>query len=193
MDLPEASTSRINKDAAAHLRDALSKVDQLLEEEEQNIAKRAQKRSSGKAPPADLPPAKACSACRKAKNKCGGSVGEGACSRCLNLSIECVFPRDRTRGPKKRLSKCVHFPTAFPPALPSSYYTDPLTPQRSLQRTLLDIRRSVEAVLTGSGPLDPLDGDSEEELEELKEGGGGGFVNDLSSSFRNRVDASLNF
>jgi hypothetical protein len=105
MDRSDAATSPPSR-AVTNLRNALAKVDELIEEEEQVVAKRASKRATGK-PTTESTLAKACSACRKAKNRCEGEEEAGKCTRCLRDGLACVFPPNRSRGPKKRLSKCV--------------------------------------------------------------------------------------
>ncbi|CAG8822698.1 22798_t:CDS:1, partial [Gigaspora rosea] len=44
--------------------------------------------------------------CKRRKVKCNASV-DGACSRCINLSLTCNFTNQQKRGPKKHLSSFI--------------------------------------------------------------------------------------
>ncbi|GAA6014492.1 hypothetical protein JCM10207_001626 [Rhodosporidiobolus poonsookiae] len=144
--LPVTSTSAAAQHstspaAASRLRSALGKVEQLCSDEEAIVATRAAKRSAVKST-TDKTGTRACSACRKAKNKCINQDGE-TCRRCASMGLSCVYPELRARGPKKRLSKT--------------------------HRLLLDIKRDIEAVLSSTSAVDLLDEDSEEEASLAQE------------------------
>ncbi|RIB00067.1 kinase-like domain-containing protein [Gigaspora rosea] len=47
-----------------------------------------------------------CMQCKRRKVKCNASV-DGACSRCINLSLTCNFTNQQKRGPKKHLSSFI--------------------------------------------------------------------------------------
>ncbi|GAA6041351.1 hypothetical protein JCM8097_007678 [Rhodosporidiobolus ruineniae] len=132
-----SSPSALAASAAAHLRTALARVDELWDDEEQLIQSRQAKRSAKTTADRSAPPSRACSACRSAKHRCLSTSADQTCPRCIALGIDCVYPEPRARGPKKRLSKT--------------------------HRILRDIKRELEAVLAGSSAVDPLDEDSEEE------------------------------
>ncbi|BGP13502.1 hypothetical protein JCM10213v2_001424 [Rhodosporidiobolus nylandii] len=130
------STPPLAPAAASRLRAALNRVNELWDDEEAVVAARAAKRSAAKAP-VDKATTRACGACRKAKNRCLSASADEVCPRCKTMGLDCVYPELRARGPKKRLSKT--------------------------HRLLQDIKRDLEAVLSGSSTVDPLDEDSEEE------------------------------
>ncbi|GAA6047926.1 hypothetical protein JCM3770_006428 [Rhodotorula araucariae] len=127
--------------AAARIRSALDRVNELWDGEEAVVAARAEKRSASKATAADKDKAtiaRSCSNCRRIKAKCISATAPGqACVRCGELALNCIYPEARNRGPKKRLSKT--------------------------QRLLQIVKRDLEAVLAGHGALDPLDEGSDDD------------------------------
>ncbi|GAA5872678.1 hypothetical protein JCM8547_003729 [Rhodosporidiobolus lusitaniae] len=135
-----SSSSQLPPQSAALLRASLARVEELWQAEETIIATRAIKRKgkreeAGGAGPSTSNPGgttRACQNCRKAKCRClPGEKDDGKCVRCSSQAVECVYPEEKRKGPRKRLSKT--------------------------QRDLQLIRRNLEAVLSGTATLDPLE------------------------------------
>ncbi|BGP36996.1 hypothetical protein JCM10449v2_000900 [Rhodotorula kratochvilovae] len=137
-----AAAPGLSAGAAARVRSALDRVNELWDAEEATVATRAEKRSAASAAKAAVAPekvtlARSCSNCRRMKAKCMSAAPGATCGRCNELALQCVYPEARNRGPKKRLSKT--------------------------QRLLQFIKRDLESVLAGHGAVDPLEGGSDDE------------------------------